>query len=222
MSTSAQGSHEFQVVGSELLVDAPIIGVRRDQVTMPGGGVAAREVVEHFGAVAVVAYDEATESIAMVHQYRHSVGERLWELPAGLLDFAGEDPLTTARRELVEEAGLEAHRWESLVDVATSPGFCDEASRVFLARELTSVTRPDGEDEEADMSLSWVPLTDARQAALHGEVVNSIAVAGIFAAAEVINRGAAPRPADAPFRLRPQRLAGRRQEAGIVPDMKKL
>ena len=83
-------SHDFEVVGSELLLDAPIIAVRRDEVVMPGGTTAFREIVEHFGAVAIVAIDDA-ERIAMVHQYRRSVDRRLWELPAGLLDIKGED-----------------------------------------------------------------------------------------------------------------------------------
>ena len=92
--------HEFRTVGSELLVDAPIIAVRRDDVVMPGDVVAQREIVEHLGAVAVVALDEDNR-VAMVEQYRHSVGKRLWELPAGLLDVKGEDELSGAQRELL-------------------------------------------------------------------------------------------------------------------------
>ena len=84
---------EYQVVDSELLVDGAIFGVRRDTLTMPEGGTATRDLVEHFGAVAVVAYDG--RKIALVRQYRRSVDRRLWELPAGLLDIADEDPLET-------------------------------------------------------------------------------------------------------------------------------
>lgn len=102
--------HEFRTVGSELLVDAPIIAVRRDDVVMPGDVVAQREIVEHLGAVAVVALDEDNR-VAMVEQYRHSVSKRLWELPAGLLDVKGEDELSGAQRELQEEAGLAAEDW---------------------------------------------------------------------------------------------------------------
>ena len=102
---STEHRHEFTVTDSQLLVDAPILALRRDTVTMPGGTTAKREIVEHFGAVAVVAVDE-DERIAMVEQYRHTVGKRLWELPAGILDFAGEEELATARRELVEDCLL--------------------------------------------------------------------------------------------------------------------
>ncbi|AIG64182.1 ADP-ribose pyrophosphatase [Corynebacterium atypicum] len=220
MGTSS--GQDFEVLSTELLHDTPIIALRRDQVRMPGGKVAAREIVEHFGAVAVVAFDEARGEIAVVNQYRPCVGRRLIELPAGILDVAGEDPLTAAKRELYEEAGLAASSWVSLVDVVTSPGFCDEAVRVFLARGLSATERPAGEDEEADMTLDWMPLAQARAAALAGQVVNSIAVAGIFAASEVLERGAQPRSADAEFELRPQALAARRQREGVAPDMKKL
>ncbi|MGA8328259.1 MAG: NUDIX hydrolase, partial [Mycobacterium sp.] len=80
--------HVFETVSSEILYSGKIFAVRRDQVRMPGGKVVAREVVEHFGAVAIVAMDDDGR-IPMVYQYRHAVGRRLWELPAGLLDVHG-------------------------------------------------------------------------------------------------------------------------------------
>ena len=212
--------HEFTVTDSELLVDAPILALRRDTVTMPGGNTAKREIVEHFGAVAVVALDDQ-QRIAMVEQYRHSVGARLWELPAGILDFAGEDELNTAKRELVEEAGLEAAEWSLLVDLVTSPGFAEEAVRIFLASDLSHVERPDAEDEEADMDFAWVPLDDARASVMDGRITNSIAIAGVLAASEVVAGRATARSTDVPFALRPTHMADRRQKQGIVPDMKK-
>lgn len=214
-------SHEFTVTGSEVVLDAPIIAVRRDHVVMPGGNEAAREIVEHFGAVAVVALDEHG-CVALVEQYRHSVGERLLELPAGLLDMHAEDELTCAKRELQEEVGLAADEWGVLVDLVTSPGFAEEAVRVFIARGLHEVERPEPENEEADMDFSWVDLEDAADMALRGEVVNSIAVSGILAAARLVARGDAPRPIDEPFRLRPTSLAARRAKQGVVPDMKQI
>lgn len=213
--------HEFTVTDSELLVDAPILALRRDTVTMPGGTTAKREVVEHFGAVAVVAVN-ADERIAMVEQYRHTVGRRLWELPAGILDFAGEPALTTAQRELVEEAGLEAGEWSVLVDIVTSPGFAEEAVRIYLASDITQVDRPEGEDEEADMEFAWVPLADARAAVFDGTITNSIAIAGILSASEVLAGRARARSTDTPFELRPTHMADRRQAQGIAPDMKQI
>lgn len=211
-------SHEFRTVGSEVLIDAPIIAVRRDHVVMPGEVVAQREIVEHLGAVAVVALDE-NNWIAMVEQYRHSVGKRLWELPAGLLDIKGEDELRGAQRELQEEAGLAAEEWAVLTDVVTSPGFCEEAVRVFLARGLSTVDKLDAEgDEEADMEFAWVPLAEAVERILAGEIVNSIAVSGILAAYACVQEGRTPRSVEEPFELRPQSLAHRRPG----PDLKKL
>jgi len=99
--------HLFETVSSETVYEGSILALRVDQVRMPGGGTARREVVEHYGAVAVAAVD-GDQRVAMVYQYRHPVGRRLWELPAGLLDAAHEDPLATAQRELQEEAGLAA------------------------------------------------------------------------------------------------------------------
>lgn len=214
-------SHDFAVKDSQLLIDAPIVALRRDTLAMPGGREANREIVEHFGAVAVVALD-AEGRVAMVEQYRHSVRRRLLELPAGLLDFYQEPELETAKRELREEAGLAAAEWGVLVDLVTSPGFAEEAVRVFIARGLTQVERPEAEDEEADMDLKWLPLAQAREAVMRGEIVNSIAVAGILAASEVEAGRAAPRGTDEPFELRPTSLAERRAERGVVPDMKRI
>ena len=214
-------SHEFTVESSEVLIDAPIIAVRRDSVVMPGGKPVNREIVEHFGAVAVVALDDDGR-VALVEQYRHSVGKRLLELPAGLLDMYEEDELVCAKRELVEEAGLEAEQWGVLVDLVTSPGFAEEAVRGFVAKQLREVERPDAEDEEADMDFRWVPLSEAAQMVLRGEIVNSIAVGGILAACRVAEGKAQSRDVSEPFELRPQSLPKRRAERGIVPDMKRI
>lgn len=208
---SAPGEHEFQVVGSKDVYQGRVVGLRVDEVAMPGGGVAKREVVEHLGAVAVVALDEQ-QRVAMIHQYRHPIGRRLLELPAGLLDVEGEPPLLTAQRELAEEAGLAAARWDTLVDVAASAGFTDEVVRVFLARELTEVERPELEDdEEADIVLHRVPLADAVRMTLAGELINGATVGGILAADAVLAGRADTRAADAPWRDRPTAFAvGRR------------
>ena len=221
-AASSAGSHSFDVVDSEILVEAPILALRRDQVRMPGGRVAAREIVEHFGAVAVVARDGAGR-ICLLRQWRQSAGERLVELPAGILDVAGEDPLVAARRELAEEAGVAAERWSLLTDIYTSPGFAEESVRVYLAEGLSSVDRPAPEDEEADMTESWVDLAEAADMVLRGEVTNSIAVAGILAAHVTLSEGRDRREAGVPFTIRPTRLAARRAEAlGPDADLKQV
>jgi ADP-ribose pyrophosphatase len=201
--------HVFETASSETLYTGKIFALRSDRVRMPGGKVVTREIVEHFGAVAVVAMDD-DGNIPMVYQYRHAFGRRLWELPAGLLDVDGEAAHLTAARELMEEAGLKAKEWTVLVDLDSTPGFSDESVRVYLATGLTQVDRPDAHDEEADMTLEWFPLADAAHEVLSGEVVNGIAVAGILAAHAVTTGFARPRPVDSPWQDKPTAFAARK------------
>lgn len=202
--------HEFAVSASDTVYVGRVLALRRDHVVMPDGQAAMREVLEHPGAVAILALDD-DGSVVMVDQYRHPVCRRLRELPAGLLDAAGEDPLTTAQRELVEEAGCAAREWSVLVDVVPSPGFSDESVRVFLARGLIEVGRPaEQDDEEADLDVVRLSLDEAVRQALAGEIVNSATVAGLLAAHAVRTGAAEPRPVDAPWRDRPARFAERR------------
>jgi 8-oxo-dGTP pyrophosphatase MutT (NUDIX family) len=200
--------HIFETTSSETRYCGKIFALRTDHVRMPGGGIVTREVVEHYGAVGVVAMDDS-HNIPMVYQYRHPFGRRLWELPAGLLDIGGEAPHITAARELREEAGLEADTWRVLVDLDSTPGFSDESVRVYLATGLTEVPRPPGHDEEADMTLRWYSLADAVRMVFSGEIVNAIAVAGILAAHTVTAGFAEPRPVDCPWRDRPTAFAAR-------------
>ena len=179
--------HEFRVLDSETVYEGRVISLRRDTVAMPGGGSSVREVVHHPGAVAVVALDDE-DNVVLLRQYRHPLRTHLWELPAGLRDEDGEPPLETAKRELAEEVLLAAGRWSPLVTVANSPGFSDEIVEVYLAEDLSDVERPGGflvEHEEADMTVERMPLADAVQRVLDGDIRNSSAVAGLLAAAHV-------------------------------------
>lgn len=195
------GEHDFETLDSETIYVGKIFALRADEVSMPGGGSARREVVEHYGAVAVVALDD-DGNVVLVYQYRHPLGRRLWELPAGLLDLGGEPPEVTAARELKEEAGLAAAHWQVLVDLISAPGFSDESVRIFLATGLTDVGRPEVHDEEADMVIERVPLAEAVSRVFTGEIVNSIAVAGILAAHAMGDRHSL-RTVDAPWVDRP-------------------
>ena len=179
----------------------PIFTVYSDRVTMSGGEAATRDVVENKGAVGVVALDDAGR-VVLIRQYRHAVRLRLWELPAGLRDVAGEPPATTAARELAEEADLRAGRFDLLIDLHTSPGFCSESIRLFLARDLTPV--PDADryrrtDEEADLETAWFDLDEAVAMVLRGEITNAAAAGGLLAAARARDEGwVTLRPADTP------------------------
>jgi 8-oxo-dGTP pyrophosphatase MutT (NUDIX family) len=204
------GVHVFEVADSKTIYVGKVMALRADDVVMPSGRAAVREAVEHPGAVAVAALD-AQDRLAMILQYRHAVRARLWELPAGLLDVAGEDPARTAARELAEEAGLAARDWSVLVDVITSPGLSDESVRVYLAQGLSEVSRPaQPEDEEADLQLRWTTLDDAIRQVLSGEIVNAITAAGVLAAHAFRAGAAQPRPVYAPWQYRPTAFAARK------------
>jgi 8-oxo-dGTP pyrophosphatase MutT (NUDIX family) len=204
--------HEFSVVSTRDIYQGRILALRMDEVAMPGGNTAKREVVEHLGAVAIVALDD-DGNVVLIHQYRHPFGARIWELPAGLIDHAGEDPVEAAKRELVEEVGLAADSWSVLVDTAASPGFTDEVVRVYLATGLSTVDREVLGDEEADLVSRRVPLPEAVRMVLAGEIINSAAVGGVLAAHAVGSGFAEPRPKDAAWEHRPTKFAGRLAES---------
>lgn len=204
--------HVFETLDSRTVYDGAIVALRVDRVAMPGGPSADREVVEHHGAVAVVAVDDQ-DRLVLIHQYRHPVGRRLWEIPAGLLDVAGEHPHTAAMRELAEETGLGADRWSTLVDVLLSPGFTDESVRIFLAEGLHEVDREEPEHEEADLEVDRVPFGEALAMALSGDIGNATAVSGIMALAGARASGIPLRSADAPWQDRPSRFGDRKAGA---------
>lgn len=210
--TGAGGSqerHAFEVVASRTAYEGAIIAVREDDVTMPGGGIATRTIVEHYGAVAVVAVDR-DGSVVLIDQYRQPVGRRLLELPAGLLDEWGEDPLEAAKRELAEEVGLAAKNWSVLTDLVLSPGFSDESIRIYFATDLSEVSRGEPEHEEADLVIRRMPLSNAVSAVLAGVIENSVAAAGILAAAASRDGYGAARPANAPWPGRSYAFAKRK------------
>ncbi|HEX9624617.1 MAG TPA: NUDIX hydrolase [Streptosporangiaceae bacterium] len=194
----------WPVVDREQLASATVVKVRRDQVRMPDGQEVGREVIEHPGAVGILAMDEAGQ-VLLIRQYRHPVGRQLWEIPAGLRDVAGEPPLVTARRELLEEAGYLAADWQVLADFFTSPGITSERLRVYLARGLTRV--PDAEreyvpdHEEAHLTIEWAPLDVVVSRILAGDLHNGVMMVGVLAAfAARQDNFALLRDADAPER----------------------
>lgn len=162
-----------------------------DRVELDADTAVDRDVVVHPGAVGVVALD-SDDQVVVLRQYRHPVAAHLWEIPAGLLDEPGESPWSTARRELVEEAGLMASEWHTLVDLYSSPGMSSETIRVFLARGLSEVDpadRPPRTDEERDLVVARLGLPDLVHRVLAGHIHNSLAVAGLLAAAEARRAG---------------------------------
>ncbi|MCC9153460.1 NUDIX hydrolase [Streptomyces parvulus] len=205
-STIKDTREEWEVRGTATPFRGKKTSVRTDDVVMPDGSVVTRDYQVHPGSVAVVALD-GEGRVLVIKQYRHPVRERLWEIPAGLLDVPGENPLHAAQRELYEEAHVKAEDWRVLTDVYTTPGGCDEAVRIFLARNLSEAegARFEVEDEEADMELARVPVADLVRGVLAGELHNNCLVVGVLSllAAERGDGFDALRPAEAPWPARP-------------------
>ncbi|MFI7414273.1 NUDIX domain-containing protein [Streptomyces sp. NPDC049627] len=190
--------------------DTPFVGnktsVRTDDVVMPNGSVVRRDYQVHPGSVAVLALDDE-DRVLLIKQYRHPVREKLWEIPAGLLDIPGENPLHAAQRELYEEAHVKAEDWRVLTDVYTTPGGCDEAVRIFLARNLSEAEgdRFEVEDEEADLEHARVPVDELVRGVLAGELHNNCLVVGVLSLAAARASGGLDglRPAEAEWPARP-------------------
>ncbi|MGO3150061.1 NUDIX domain-containing protein [Glutamicibacter ardleyensis] len=196
-----------ELIGRETVYEGRIWNVVHDTVQLSDdGSCIERDYIVHPGAVSILALDER-ERVLLVNQYRHPVGMRLWELPAGLLDVAGEPPLEGAKRELWEEADRTAESWAVLTDVFLSPGSSSEALRIFLARDVNLA--PEGQrhertDEEAEIITRWVPLDEAVAAVLDGRIHNPSAVVGLLAAfAARASNYSTLRPADSAFNAHP-------------------
>ncbi|MEU3063692.1 NUDIX hydrolase [Streptomyces subrutilus] len=196
----------WEVVASRTPFQGAKTAVRSDQVRMPDRAVVRRDYQAHPGSVCVLALDEE-QRVLVLKQFRHPVRHRLWELPAGLLDVAGENPLHAAQRELYEEAHVKAEDWRVLADFFSSPGGSDEAVRIFLARGLAEAEgeRYEVSEEEADMEIARIALADLVAGVLAGRLGNPGLVTGVLAAsAALAGEGLdALRPALAPWPARP-------------------
>jgi ADP-ribose pyrophosphatase len=177
----ADERYSAPVTASEAVFDGAVWDVRRDRFELDGSSI-VREYQDHPGAVAVLAED-AQGRILLIKQYRHPIGHRDWELPAGLLDVDGEEPEAAARRELAEEADLEARDWSPLCSFFSSPGGSSEKITVYRARDLTPTgSRFDRTAEEAGIELRWVPRDEAVEAILDGRLRNSILIIAVLQA----------------------------------------
>lgn len=174
------------VLSSERVFDGRVWDVRADTFTF-GDGELTREYQEHPGAVAVLAVDEA-DRVLLIKQYRHPIGHRDWELPAGLLDVDGEGPQDAAVRELAEEADLVAADWAPLCRFFSSPGGSSEEIIVYRATGLTATADAfERTGEEAELELRWAPLDEVLDAVLDGRLRNSILAQAVLT--EAVLRG---------------------------------
>jgi ADP-ribose pyrophosphatase len=152
------------------------------------GQTLTREFVDHPGAVAVLALN-AQNQILMIRQYRQPVKQFLWEIPAGLLDIDGESLVSAAARELQEETGYRAATIDHLIDFFTTPGGNNEMIRIYLARNLEFVGRPDEQEgEERELQVEWIDFEEALSSVLASQIKSPSATVGILAAAQILKR----------------------------------
>ena len=168
--------YEEKTVSSEKVFEGRIIKVKVDKVEMPDGSTSTRELVEHPGGVGIVALT-GNDEIILVKQYRKPLDKVIYEIPAGKLD-PGEHHRTCGIRELEEETGLSANVFEYMGFIYPSPGFTDEVTHVYLAKELTQgETHPD-DDEFLDVEK--VPFERALKMVIDGEINDAKSVFGIL------------------------------------------
>lgn len=163
-----------RVIQSRRVFEGRVVSVRLDEVALPSGRRFVYEIVEHRGAVAIVPVTD-DGCVLMVRQFRQPVGAELLELPAGTIEV-GETPEACARRELAEEVGQAAARWERLLTYYPSPGVMTEQIHVFLARDLRPVH---AEREEEDLRIEALPLEKVRARIAAGEIQDSKAIIGL-------------------------------------------
>ena len=156
-------------VSSETLFEGKIIKVTLDQARLPDGTIAGREVVYHPGGVGILALDE-DKTVTLVRQYRYPMGKVLLEIPAGKLD-GDEDPNLAAARELSEETGLEADDITYLGYTLASPGFCDEALHMFLARGLTQ--KKQHLDKDEFLNVVKMPFDELVKQVMDGTITDA-------------------------------------------------
>ncbi len=175
---------EETLVASEVIRRGRILEFRVDTVERADGRRVRRDVAGHPGAVAIVALDDAGR-VLLVRQWRHPAGRALLEIPAGTLDRdpatgATEDPDAAARRELEEETGCRAGRWERLADFWTAPGFATERMFLYLATELAPAAGDHGPDEDEALELVRLPWREAVAAAERGAIRDAKTLIGIL------------------------------------------
>jgi 8-oxo-dGTP pyrophosphatase MutT (NUDIX family) len=166
----------------ETVFKGRVITVNVEQVLLPTGETARYEIVHHPGGAAIVALD-ATDRICLLRQYRPAASGWVWELPAGRLE-PGEPPAETARRELVEEAGCQAAKWDCLGSILSSPGVFAETIHLYLARDLMPV--PSQHERYEVIQVHWIPLENAVQQALSGEIRDGKTIVGLLRAQALV------------------------------------
>ncbi len=168
--------HFEQSLFSQTLFEGRVIRVTLDKVRLENGRTSTREVVHHHGGAGIIALNEKDE-IYLVRQYRYALDKELIEIPAGKLE-SGEDPLKAAQRELSEEAGLHASSWADLGSFIPTCGYCSEVIYLYVARNLSPIGQHLDEDEF--LSLFTLPLKQAYEMVLSGEITDGKTIAAVL------------------------------------------
>jgi len=169
---------------TKLIYQGRILQLGLESLTLPNGKPLELEVVRHPGGAAVVALDHQHQ-VCLLRQYRHAGGGWLWELPAGRLE-AHEQPRTTAARELVEEAGLQASHWDTLGKTLVTPGYSDEVIYLYLARALTTV--PAQPEAHELIEIHWIPFAQALEQVHDGTILDAKTMLGLTLAGKFIRK----------------------------------
>lgn len=172
-------SKRARVISSRTVFRGPVFNVSTDKVVEPSGITARRDIIRHPGSVVILAVDDSFRQprVLLEWQYRHAAQSYLWELPAGRVD-EGEQELAAAKRELLEETGFTAERWERAFKYFASPGFMDETMAVYLARGLRRGKAQPEADESIRIKL--VPTSDAVQKIMRGNIRDGKTIAGVL------------------------------------------
>jgi ADP-ribose pyrophosphatase len=165
-----------------LIYQGQVLQLGIESLTLPNGKHLDLEILRHPGGAAVVAMDRQ-EQVCLLRQYRHAGGGWVWELPAGKLE-TGEHPHTTAARELAEEAGLQAGRWDALGNILVTPGYSDEVIHLYLARDLTSV--PAQPEAHELFEVHWIPFSQALEQVHDGTIIDAKTMLGLILAGKFI------------------------------------
>lgn len=173
-----------KTVSSERVYDGLILHIDHITNRLPNGKLAAREIARHVGASAVVPVD-GEGNVWLVKQFRAPIDQVLLEVPAGKLDYKGEDRLEAAKRELKEETGLTARSWTHLSDIVTTPGFTDELISLYMARDLErGESHP---DEDEFLNVVKVPLAELVAMIARGEVTDAKTICAVLLAEKAVN-----------------------------------
>ena len=162
---------EEKTLSSKTIYDGKIISLRLEEVELPDGNRAKRELVQHPGAVALIPITNEGKLI-LVKQFRKSLNRTLVEIPAGRIEI-GEDPRVTAIRELEEETGYGAGKVTYIQSFATSPGFANEIIHLYLAEDLYEIENPAAGDEDEFIELLEVTINEAEQLVASGEIYDA-------------------------------------------------